>query len=227
MLYFTYIGRYDNAIKKLSSLLKDGSFFATATCDKAIMFIDKMDNKHNSIILYEQVELKSDIKNIKNLRNRFPKMDIILVFDKIEANTTKDYLLAGVNNTLSIDITNENVSDLISFHKKKSNSTIHHYNSNNNINVFKLPLWKRSFDIIFSSCAILALSPILLATTLAIRLESKGKIVYKSKRVGSNYKVFDFLKFRSMYENADQRLKEFNNLNQYQDRSEERRVGKE
>lgn len=66
-----------------------------------------------------------------------------------------------------------------------------------------------------SSCAILMLSPILIATTLAVRLESKGKIVYKSKRVGSNYKIFDFYKFRSMYSDADKRLAEYKKLNQY------------
>ena len=48
------------------------------------------------------------------------------------------------------------------------------------------------------------------------RLESKGKVIYKSQRVGSNYQIFDFLKFRSMYTNADKRLKELNALNQYQ-----------
>jgi len=55
------------------------------------------------------------------------------------------------------------------------------------------------------------------STAIAIRLESKGPVIYKSKRVGSNYRIFDFLKFRSMYTNADKRLKEFNNLNQYND----------
>lgn len=48
-------------------------------------------------------------------------------------------------------------------------------------------------------------------------MESKGPIVYKSKRVGSNYDIFDFLKFRSMFVDADKHLKDFNNLNQYQD----------
>lgn len=54
---------------------------------------------------------------------------------------------------------------------------------------------------------------------LAIRLESKGSIVYKSKRVGSNYDIFNFLKFRSMYIDADKRLKEFEALNQYREES--------
>jgi lipopolysaccharide/colanic/teichoic acid biosynthesis glycosyltransferase len=60
------------------------------------------------------------------------------------------------------------------------------------------------------------LSPLLLVTACAIAVESKGKIIYKSKRVGSNYQVFDFLKFRSMYSDADKKLKELNELNQYQ-----------
>ena len=66
---------------------------------------------------------------------------------------------------------------------------------------------KRIFDIFFSGIALLFLSPLLIATAIAIRLESKGPIIYKSKRVGSNYQIFDFLKFRSMYTDADKHLK--------------------
>ena len=69
--------------------------------------------------------------------------------------------------------------------------------------------------------AILCLSPLLILTALAIRLESKGAVIYKSKRVGSNYQIFDFLKFRSMYTDADKHLKDFNALNQYQQEEEE------
>ncbi len=38
-------------------------------------------------------------------------------------------------------------------------------------------------------------------------IESKGQPIYKSKRVGSNYIVFDFFKFRSMYKDADKKFK--------------------
>jgi lipopolysaccharide/colanic/teichoic acid biosynthesis glycosyltransferase len=61
------------------------------------------------------------------------------------------------------------------------------------------------------------LLPVLLLVAIAIALESKGPVVYKSKRVGSNYIVFDFLKFRSMYKDADKRLKEFMSMNQYKE----------
>ncbi|MCC6725543.1 MAG: sugar transferase, partial [Saprospiraceae bacterium] len=74
---------------------------------------------------------------------------------------------------------------------------------------------KRVFDILFASFIIALISPILLLVALAIKLESRGPIIYRSKRVGTGYQVFDFLKFRSMYQNADQRLKDLAHLNQY------------
>lgn len=67
----------------------------------------------------------------------------------------------------------------------------------------------------FAVAVLIALSPIFIVTAIAIRMESKGKVIYKSQRVGSNYQIFNFLKFRSMYTNADKRLKELNALNQY------------
>ena len=56
---------------------------------------------------------------------------------------------------------------------------------------------------------------LLIAVAVAVRLDSPGPVIYKSKRVGSNYRIFDFLKFRSMHSDADQRLKELEDLNQY------------
>lgn len=76
---------------------------------------------------------------------------------------------------------------------------------------------KRIFDIVGASCLILALSPLLIGTAIAIRLDSSGPIIYRSKRIGKGYQKFDFLKFRSMYKDADQRLKDLIHLNQYQD----------
>lgn len=84
---------------------------------------------------------------------------------------------------------------------------------------YKTPFLKRAFDITMAGGAILALSPVLLITAIAIRLESKGKVFYSSKRVGSNFREFDFYKFRSMYPDADKRLKEVEHLNQYQGES--------
>jgi lipopolysaccharide/colanic/teichoic acid biosynthesis glycosyltransferase len=87
---------------------------------------------------------------------------------------------------------------------------------NTNVKVYKTPFFKRCFDIVFAGLALLALSPLLLLFVIAIRLESKGKVYYISKRVGTGYRIFNFLKLRSMYPDADKRLKELEHLNQYQ-----------
>lgn len=80
---------------------------------------------------------------------------------------------------------------------------------------YKIPLAKRLFDVFFAGLALLLVSPLLLLTIIAIRLESKGKVYYISQRVGTGYRVFDFYKLRSMYSDADKRLKELVHLNQY------------
>ena len=87
---------------------------------------------------------------------------------------------------------------------------------------FKIPVWKRLFDIFFSALGIVLLSPVFIITAIAIRRESPGPILFRSKRVGTNYTIFDFLKFRSMYADAEQRLKELSkDHNQYATESHE------
>lgn len=74
---------------------------------------------------------------------------------------------------------------------------------------------KRTFDILAALTALILLSPILIIVALIIKIESKGPIFYKSKRVGQHYKVFDFYKFRSMRTDADKLLAQMQHLNQY------------
>src|SRR4051812_31978018 len=59
---------------------------------------------------------------------------------------------------------------------------------------------KRSFDIVVAALLVLVLSPLLLASALAVRLGSRGPVVYRSKRPGIGGLPFDCFKFRTMYE---------------------------
>jgi len=86
----------------------------------------------------------------------------------------------------------------------------------NTVQEYRIPLTKRLFDICFAAIAILILSPLFLFIALWIKIESKGPIIYRSKRAGTGYKIFDFYKFRSMVINADKKLKELSvTANQY------------
>jgi exopolysaccharide biosynthesis polyprenyl glycosylphosphotransferase len=73
---------------------------------------------------------------------------------------------------------------------------------------------KRTFDIVGSSLLLLMLSPVLAASALAVRLSSRGPIVYRSMRPGIGGKPFACLKFRTMYRDADQRQADLESLNE-------------
>lgn len=60
------------------------------------------------------------------------------------------------------------------------------------------PTIKRLLDFILSFVALIVLSPFFLVISLAIKLDSKGPVFFKQKRVGKNKKHFYILKFRTM-----------------------------
>ncbi len=64
---------------------------------------------------------------------------------------------------------------------------------------------KRVIDVVVSFIMLIVASPIILATALAIKLDSKGPVIYKQERSGLNGKVFKVYKFRSMYQDAEKR----------------------
>ena len=64
---------------------------------------------------------------------------------------------------------------------------------------------KRLFDVSIASTSLLLLSPLFLLTAILIAIESPGPVLFKQKRVGLRGRVFNFIKFRSMYINAEER----------------------
>ncbi|MBM3190410.1 MAG: sugar transferase, partial [Chloroflexi bacterium] len=64
---------------------------------------------------------------------------------------------------------------------------------------------KRAFDVVVSLACLILLSPLLLLIALLVKLTSRGPILYRSPRVGEGESLFHMLKFRTMYEGADQR----------------------
>ena len=76
------------------------------------------------------------------------------------------------------------------------------------LDVFDKPIadWdvvlKTIFDRVVGTLALIALSPLLLATAIAVKLDTKGPVIFKQKRYGFNNELIEIYKFRSMY--ADQ-----------------------
>lgn len=62
---------------------------------------------------------------------------------------------------------------------------------------------KRTLDIIISLIGLITLSPLLVVTALAIKVDSSGPVIFKQKRLGVNGKEFWIYKFRSMTLDAE------------------------
>ncbi len=109
-------------------------------------------------------------------------------------NEAEDYKILSFETDAKIpEVTNE--SDIIKF------------NENNNImtkpKVSAYHYFKRALDIAISSVALVVLSPVFLATSIAIKLDSKGPVIYKQQRIGKDGKIFEIYKFRSMAADND------------------------
>ncbi len=215
MQYLIYIGRHEQTIEHYSKIAKE-MLCAIPNYAQVTQLLDKIREKYDVVIFFEQVVVHKDIVDIQYLRKRYPTVYIVLVTESLNKEEARKYLKAGVNNTIPFQATQETIDEMFSFLEKRKQQKINEIREKGSkMQAFRLPFWKRCFDVCFASVALLFLSPLLILTAIAIRVESKGAVVYKSKRVGSNYQVFDFLKFRSMYINADKYLRDFHALNQY------------
>lgn len=171
-----------------------------------------------ALAFYEKsADPAADALGLKFLRANFKHLYIILITGPLNGQERKLYLQCGVNDTMSADITPEKLHGHLEFLARNQQAIVSAAGNQKQIREFHMPKGKRLFDIVFSLGALILLSPLMLAVAAAIRLESRGPVIYKSKRAGTNFRVFDFLKFRSMYTDADKHLKKFKTLNQYAD----------
>jgi exopolysaccharide biosynthesis polyprenyl glycosylphosphotransferase len=75
-------------------------------------------------------------------------------------------------------------------------------------------LFKRVMDVLCASALLLLLSPVITIAAIAIKLDSKGPVLFRQKRCGLNGRLFDVLKLRSMHADAEKRRAELVALNE-------------
>lgn len=63
---------------------------------------------------------------------------------------------------------------------------------------------KRTMDVALGTAALVLMSPVMLALAVAVKLTSRGPVLYRQSRLGLGGRTFDMLKFRSMYVDAEQ-----------------------
>jgi lipopolysaccharide/colanic/teichoic acid biosynthesis glycosyltransferase len=119
-----------------------------------------------------------------------------------------------VDDVIDLDSGEFDLSNKICFLKKAKEYAAPKENINNRVSASNYII-KRVLDIVLASILLLLLLPLFLAIMLFIKLESKGPVIYKAKRAGRGFQIFNFYKFRTMITNADKKVQELTHLNQY------------
>ena len=221
MIGIVYLGKNPNTRDKLKYVPGQIVRMTSTYKDAAKLCVPRVKNEH-FIVFFERGVKSEDITSITYLKKKCQGLYIILLTDLLSDEERLTYQKCGINDTLNKDSSVTEINKKIQFITSRENILFDDKASGKNILHFKIPIWKRTFDIVFSLIALIILSPVFIITAIAIKLESNGPVLFKSKRVGTNYTVFDFLKFRSMFMDSDKRLKELSKTqNQYSDKIEE------
>lgn len=203
-----YLGQDDDIINSLSTSVSQFELNVFGKPYDSTKFPDTID-----LIIFEETDDDDNLLIINDIVQSLKDRQV--VFFVIRKNIEViEYLNTGIHDVFKRDF---KAGDIVKrFEFVKSNFDALSKVKKENLQTFKLPLWKRIFDIIFASIVLLLLSPVFLVIIIAISVESKGRFYYASPRIGTGYKVFGFLKFRSMYTDADKRVDELMKKNQYQ-----------
>ncbi len=165
-----------------------------------------------NLVFYESTDTEDDYLLIKSLKASLAESKIV-IFAISKNPDNQELIKSGAHDVFTIESNVDNIFKRFEFINQYYDQLTQ--NTNDLLPGFKLPIWKRLFDIAFSSVILLFLLPIFIVIAILIRLESKGKVYYTSPRIGSGYKVFGFYKFRSMYTGADKKVDSLMKNNQY------------
>ena len=220
MIGVVYLGNNPKTQERLKYIPGQLVRMTNAYKDAAQICTPHVSNEH-FLVFYERTVRNEDITAITYLRKKSRNVYIVLVTDTMTDEERNTYIKCGINDTIHREASVTELNKKIQFISDRENVLFSDEAPKYGILKFKIPIWKRLFDIVFSTLAIIVLSPVFLITAIAIKLESKGPVLFKSKRVGTNYRIFDFLKFRSMYMDAEHQLKELSKEhNQYTETNE-------
>ena len=182
----------------------------------------KMHEPKKTIVVFGNVDSYLSLKGIRSIEKRF-KVTRTCNCEKTDLETLYGYMtgcdavfLCGVPS----DYRNEVVKKCIAtgktaYVKPKISDTI--IRGGRTIQLMNVPVYrckrsnqslalmlgKRTADIVFSLLAIIVLSPVMLITALAIKLDDRGPVFYRQTRLTLNGREFKIIKFRSMRVDAE------------------------
>ncbi len=216
-LFFLYIGSNEMAIKLLHASGSSGLIAENLKEAKQLVENENFSEKQIDVLLFD---VPYETKEFKNFINFVRGCGKISVDTPVIYNEQQLLNVASIPDNLIDDIINLptwqfDLAGKIDFLRKSKNYT-EPVRKTQQIKIkAKICSFKRAFDIATSLVLIVLALPAMILIALAIKLESKGPIIYNARRAGKGFKIFKFFKFRSMIINADKKIDALAHLNQY------------
>lgn len=158
--------------------------------------------------------LLGKLEDITNIINDH-MIDRIIVSDS-SLNQQELYYLVHICEKMNVYL--DQIPDLLSFASKRISLTEIDGIPLIGIKKVEFAHWdqiiKRTFDLFMSLIAILFLSPLFILISILIKIDSKGSVFFKQKRIGRGGKSFFFIKFRSMVKDAEMKREVLSDANE-------------
>lgn len=221
---FIYIGNNAECVMNCISFFENAHI--ASNYDLAKIYIDQ-EYKHNKSIpdfiiidrTYEPVALNKFVNWLHS--NKWSFLVPVLYNDRaLTQSELKELSISGIaDDILNIETYCDQLTTKAKFLKKYKSKKVDEIKVTP-IHVERLHIGKRIFDITISAILLIILLPVMLLIALIIKIDSKGPVIYRSKRAGMGFKVFNFYKFRTMVVGAEMQIDQLASLNIYQDAKE-------
>ncbi|MFS8083632.1 MAG: sugar transferase [Ginsengibacter sp.] len=218
---FIYIGNSADRVRNCISFFENAHI--ASTYDLAKIYIEQ-EYKHYKFVpdfiiidkAYEPVALNKFVTWLHS--NKWSFLVPVLYNDHaLTHSQLKELSLSGIaDDILNIETYCDELTTKAKFLKKYKSNKVGDTKVSP-LYVEKMLIGKRIFDITISTILLTILLPVMLLIALIIKIDSKGSVVYRSKRAGKGFKVFDFYKFRTMVADADTQIDQLASLNIYHD----------
>lgn len=222
--HFMYIGQLTENFNLISAECFNGISVPSLAESKSLLAeMSKSGNIPSAVFIDLSVFVK-DIQPFVDFLQKDSKLSSIPVILNIR-NLSSDQLASFkakrvVDELIDFKVELASIQDKISFLRRTKESLVERkgyikpeYNS---YSVYKQSHFvKRVMDMIMSFSLLIILLPIFLIIALAVKLETRGPVFYKSYRAGRGYRIFKFYKFRTMKVGAERMINSIAHLNKY------------
>ena len=144
-----------------------------------------------------------NVNNLSEIIEEYNANEIVIALEKTNHSLLLDILTKANGSSISLRIIPDMYEVISGLAKTEELYGLPLVDINTEILSVQQKFAKRIIDIIFSFIILLGFSPVWILVSLIIKIESKGPILYRQKRVGQNGKIFIINKFRSMKDEAE------------------------